>query len=190
MNLADMKNLTKEEQDKLHSRITMARHSGKTAVYSSQYGAGAKTIARSSGVSVAVGELLHKAYWEINKGLKVLESECVVKTEVIDGVQVKWLYNPINGLWYNLKTDKDKVSALIQGTGAFLFDMWVKEIKKRDVKILGAFHDEVIIEIPKGYQAGVRKYLEDCIGKVNKEWGLDRDLGVDVIFGNSYRDIH
>ena len=101
-----------------------------------------------------------------------------------------WLFNPVSKIWHVLRSKKDIFSTLNQSTGTYCFDMWVREILKRDVKLLAQFHDEVIIEIPLGYRKGVTKYLKDCVGIVNDTLQLNRDLDVDVDFGGDYSEIH
>ena len=68
--------------------------------------------------------------------------------------------------------------------------MWLKEILKKDVKLLGQFHDEVILDVPLGYRKAVTKYLKGCVSKVNSTLKLNRDLDVDVDFGKTYAEIH
>ena len=186
MTLDDMKKLPKTEQKAIIDRVSKLRHNGKTAVYACQYGAGVGAIASGAGVTKQVAEALHKAYWNINWAVKAVKDE--QKTKVVNGMT--WQLNPVNNFWYVLRSEKDKISTLIQGTGTYCFDMWLKEILTKDVKLLGQFHDEIIFEIPKGYRVSVTKYLKDCVGKVNDTLKLNRDLDVDVDYGESYDKIH
>ena len=162
------------------------RHKAKTANYASTYGAGAATIARQAGMSEKEARKLHKAYWERNWSVKAIAEESVVK--VVKGKT--WLYNPVSKFWYFLKADKDKFSTLNQGTGTFLFDMWVKELKKGGVRILGQFHDEVIAEVKQGQQEKVKEYFKLAVQEVNNKFSLNRVLDVDVQFGKNYAGIH
>lgn len=186
MTLDEMKALPADKQKEIINRVSRLRHSGKTAVYSCQYGAGITAISTGAGVSREVAKSLHEAYWNINWAVKVVKDEQETKT--VNGVM--WLKNPLNGFWYVLRGDKDKISTLIQGTATYCFDMWVEEILKKDVKLIAQFHDEVVIEIPTGYRAGVTKYLKACVGNVNRRLKLNRDLDVDVEYGNDYSAIH
>mgnify|MGYP006088881515 CR=1 FL=1 len=162
------------------------RYNAKTANYASTYGAGAATIARQAGMSEKEARKLHKAYWERNWSVKAIAEESVVK--VVKGKT--WLYNPVSKFWYFLKADKDKFSTLNQGTGTFLFDMWVKELKKGGVRILGQFHDEVIAEVKQGQQEKVKEYFKLAVQEVNNKFSLNRVLDVDVQFGKNYAGIH
>jgi hypothetical protein len=57
-----------------------------------------------------------------------------------------WQINPINKMWYSLRSDKDRFSTLIQGTGAYILDLWLyhaeKLAKKRALPwaLVGQFH--------------------------------------------------
>tara|TARA_R110000803_G_scaffold8609_2_gene27587 strand:+ start:3099 stop:4940 length:1842 start_codon:yes stop_codon:yes gene_type:complete len=168
--------------------LSLIRYNAKTANYASTYGAGATTIARQAGMSLREAKKLHKAYWERNWSLKTIANN--VETKVVQGIS--WLYNPVSKLWYYLKADKDKFSTLNQGTGTFLFDMWVKEIRERQpkIKLVGQFHDEVILEVRKGYNKQVTKLLKDSVAGVNNTYKLNRDLDVDVDFSDNYAGVH
>lgn len=112
------------------------RHSGKGTNYSATYGAGGATIARTAGVSEAIGNKLHKAYWDRNWSLKAIADECKVK----QSRGLKWLWNPVAQMWYYLKKDKDKFSTLNQGTGTYCFDLWLKKILEKRPQLTGQFH--------------------------------------------------
>ena len=166
--------------------LTAQRYKGKTTNYASTYGAGAQTIARGADATLKEGKALHKAYWDRNWSLNAIADDQETKT--VNGMM--WLFNPVSKIWHVLRSKKDIFSTLNQSTGTYCFDMWVREILKRDVKLLAQFHDEVIIEIPLGYRKGVTKYLKDCVGIVNDTLQLNRDLDVDVDFGGDYSEIH
>ena len=168
------------------AELTAQRHKGKTTNYASTYGAGAETIARGADATVAEGKRLHTAYWERNWSLKAIADEQITKTLNRNN----WLYNPVSKIWYVLRSKKDIFSTLNQGTGTYCFDMWLKEMLKKDVKFLGQFHDEIIFEVPLGYRVGVTKYLKSCVSEVNKTLNLNRELDVDVDFGFNYSEIH
>lgn len=170
----------------LMKELSQKRHSGKSCNYSATYGASGDTIARAAGVPKAVGEKLHKAYWSRNWSIKAIARDCTTK----QCLNVKWLWNPVAEIWYWLKKDKDRFSTRNQGLATFLFDMWVKEIVSRRCQLTADTHDEIVIEVKKGYQTEVTKLLKDCIKEVNMKYKLDRDLDCDVSFGRSYADVH
>lgn len=99
---------TKGEQGVSYKKV---RSKAKVVNFSGIYGAGAPKIALTTGMSLEEATLLHKIYWERNKSVKQIAKDCVVKT-VRDQM---WLYNPVSGFWYSLRTDKDRFSTLNQG---------------------------------------------------------------------------
>jgi len=191
--------MTKEEADEYkdentgHDRkvvLSLIRHAGKSTNYASVYGAGAATIARAAGVTEKEGEVLHDAYWKRNWSVKAIADECLVK----ESRGMKWLWNPVANMWYHLKAEKDRFSTLNQGTGSYVFDMWVDYIIRRRPQLNAQFHDEIILEIRKDSKAKNRekitKLLKNAIKHVNKECKLNRDLDIDISFGESYAQIH
>ena len=186
MNLTEMKALSGAQQEALFKQIDRKRHAGKGTNYAAQYGAGGPTIARAAGVEERVGYKLHEAYWAKNWSVKAIAEDCTVK--VCKGQ--KWLLNPISGLYYWLKADRDRFSTLCQGGGTYCFDMWLKKILEKRRQLNGNFHDEGIFELKKGNRKAMTKILKDSVQEVNKELGLNKALDCDVAFGGAYDEIH
>jgi hypothetical protein len=46
------------------------------------------------------------------------------------------------------------------------------------------------LTIKKGHREACEKLLRESIREVNEELGLNREMDIDVQFGNSYKDIH
>lgn len=175
--------------------VKKARRNGKTTNYASVYNAGAAKIAQAAGTDLKTGEQLHKAYWELNWAVKAIADEQVVIKDSRGG---KWLVNPINGFCYSLRKDSDRFSTLAQGTGSFFFDMWVDNIldamfaKWGRKTLTGSFHDECIIcmgDSPANREA-ISVIIQEAIQKVNRDFGLRRQLGCKTQFGDRYADIH
>lgn len=186
MTFEEMKLLPQEEQKKLFSKIKAARHKGKTTVYSATYGVGAPKLARELKVPVSEAKRLLEAYWKRNWAVRKIADDCSVKT--VNGQ--KWLYNPVSKFWYSLRADKDRFSTLNQGSGAFCFDMWVREIRKERNQLTATFHDEVILEVKQGVREKATALLKDAIQRVNDKLKLNIQLGVDVQYGDNYAQIH
>lgn len=175
--------------------VVKARKSGKATNYASVYNAGPPTIARAAGVSEAEGKQLHEGYWELNWSVKAIAEEQYVFE---DSRGDKWLVNPVNGFCYSLRKESDRFSTLCQGTGSYLFDMWVDNIQtamkaRHGVKRQsGSFHDEVIICVKDNQKArdSIEEIVYSAIDKVNQEFKLRRDMGCDVQFGYRYSQIH
>ena len=186
MTLDEMKALPPAQQKELFKRISAIRKTYKQVNYSCVYGAGGATVGRSAGVSTSQGEKLVLAYWKRNWSVKAIAEACVTKT--VGGL--KWLYNPVSKFWYSLRHMKDRFSTLNQGTGVYCFDMWVKEVRRSKLPIIGQFHDEVIALVRYGRREKVLKVLKDAVKKVNSQLQLNRDLDVDLSFGQNYSEIH
>ena len=181
------KNATPEEKHgERYKKIAAQRKKGKATNYSSVYGAGGATIARAANVSEKEGKLLHTAYWKLNWAVKAIAESRIVKD--VDGQL--WMYNDVSHLWYTLRHDKDRFSTTNQGTGTYCFDTWVKKIRSKRPQLTGQAHDEVILEIKKGAEEQCTKLLKWAIQEVNKDLKLNRDLDVDVSYGNNYSKIH
>ena len=166
--------------------ISLLRYNYKGGNYALQYGAGIKTLAKQLGITMKEAKVISEAYWERNWSVKAIADSMVTKE--VEGST--WQYNPVSKLWYSLRSDKDKFSTLCQGTGTYLFDMWVGFILKEREQLTANFHDEIILEVKKGNRDKCVKLLENSIQKVNSMLKLNRELQVDVQFGNNYSEIH
>lgn len=191
----DNEELNKSDRDNI-KRLSGIRHIGKAVSYSAQYGAGAKTIAESAGVDEELGEVLHKAYWDLNWSVKAIAEGTTVKE---DSSGQKWQLNPINGFWYHLKTDKDRFSTLVQGSGSYVFDMWLYfqnqaclEKFGKELPLAAQFHDEqvVILKDSESAKKVMKKVAKDAISMLNSKLKLNRDMDIDVQFGHNYSEIH
>ena len=167
-------------------RISQLRYNYKGGNYALQYGAGIKTLAKQLGITMKEAKVISEAYWERNWSVKAISDSMVTKE--VEGST--WQFNPVSKLWYSLRSDKDKFSTLCQGTGTYLFDMWVGFILKEREQLTANFHDEIILEVKKGNRDNCVKLLENSIKKVNRMLKLNRELQVDVQFGNNYSEIH
>src|SRR6187402_320449 len=176
---------TSEEETKYHS-ISEKRGKSKTVNFAGIYGAGPPKIAQTTGMPLQQARQLHKTYWSRNKSVKQVASSCIVKT-VNDQM---WLYNPVSGFWYSLRYEKDRFSTLNQGTGVFCFDLWVREVRKRGIKIMMQYHDEIAFLLREYKQEEVRQILTESIEAVNKSVRLNVPLGISIDFGINYAQIH
>jgi hypothetical protein len=190
LDLAVVAGFLTEEQAQAHKEGTekfgAERAKAKTANYACVYGAGGATVARGAGMTKQEGINLVEKYWERNWSVKKI-AEAQKTKRCLDSM---WLFNPVSKLWYSLRTDKDRFSTLNQGTGVFCFDMWIYNFMSNRAQITGQMHDEVILTVKKGHRDEVTKLLKDAIQLTNKQLKLNRDLDIDVQFGNSYAEIH
>lgn len=179
-------------------RIAKVRGIGKGGNYSCQYGAGAKTVARTTKTSLEVGKMIVDGYRELNWSIDVIANNTSIKKTSFGDFQL----NPLNKMYYPLKTAKDRFSTLIQGSGSYVLDLWLMFITKRinqamsagklqfKPMLLATFHDECIYECHKRDEDFMRGLVKDSIEDVNKAMRLNVDLDCDIQFGETYADIH
>jgi DNA polymerase I-like protein with 3'-5' exonuclease and polymerase domains len=181
-----MKNLPKDQQEKLFKGLTAKRKKAKVVTYSATYGVGKAKLARSSGMTEAEAASLLESFWQLNWAVKQFASEQEVRT--IN--RQMWVKNPVNNFWYSLRFEKDIFSTLNQGTGAYCFDQWVAYYLTKGLNIIGQFHDESINRIVVGKEKEHEATLRWAIDKVNEKLKLNINLDIDVQFGKCYCDIH
>jgi hypothetical protein len=179
------KTVAKEDKAE-YGRIKKARSIFKNGNYACQYGAGPPRLVITCGISLDEAKKLHKAYWKRNWAIKAVAEEQVVR--VIDDQM--WLYNPISGFWYSLRTEKDIFSTLVQGTASYCFDTWVAHILAERPQLTAQFHDEVVLNVRKGNQQEIRDFLQETIEETNEFLQLNRRLDIGVQFGERYSSIH
>lgn len=169
-----------------YAELKSIRHTYKTTNYACVYGAGKETVARGAKCSIKDGEKLVETYWKRNWSVKKIAEDATVKTV---GGQM-WLFNPVSKFWYSLRYKKDIFSTLNQGTGVFAFDTWLGFILEKREQLTGQFHDEIILHVRKNNRDKCERLLREAIDKTNKVLMLNRELDVDVDFGESYAEIH
>ncbi|HBT8980459.1 TPA: hypothetical protein MCM29_005200 [Klebsiella pneumoniae] len=183
--------------------VVKGRKLGKSTNYSAVYGAGAPKIALTAGVDEETGRLLHTSYWKLNWSVQAIAEEQVIielsqDNDEYSGWHKMWLINPINGFLYSLRAKKDVFSTLCQGSGSFFFDMWLKNVLRRQKETFGVqkvqlqMHDELAFCFKDTEKLREKFYhiVKEAIYDVNKEFKLRRPLDNDIQFGYAYSDIH
>jgi hypothetical protein len=166
--------------------FSVIRHLYKTANYSCTYGAGGDTLSTTLDIPKSEGHSIVNAYRAKNWAIDAIANDCKTKT----CMDTMWLYNPVSRFWYSLRHKKDRFSTLNQGTGVYCFDIWIMNFRKNRPQLTGQMHDEVILCIKKGNRENCIKLLQDAMDKTNRQLKLNRELGVDVQFGENYAEIH
>lgn len=169
-----------------YKKIKSARSIFKNGNYACQYGAGVPRLMVTCGIERSEAANLHKTYWERNWAIKAVADE----QEIREVRGQMYLKNPINGFYYSLRFEKDIFSTLVQGSAAYCFDIWLSYILDEREQLTGQFHDEVILEVSKGYREEVKEFLDETIRKTNDLLGLNVPLGIGVQFGERYSEIH
>jgi len=192
--LAEM--LTKEQvgQHKLYSKTeglegtdySEIRGKAKVINFSGVYGAGPPKIAQTLGCDIEFARKLHKIYWERNKAVKQVAK--AVKIKEIDGQM--WLLNPVSNFWYSLREKKDIFSTLNQGTGVYIFDLYVRKVRGKGIKIMFQYHDEIEFFLLRGEEPSIIEKLNLAIKEVNEEVKLNVPLSISIDFGISYAETH
>ena len=185
--------LSDDEKKVKIEEISKARGKGKNTNYACQYRAGAKTVARSAGVTLEVGKALHKAYNKVNWSIEKISQAQIQKT-VSHGM---YQLNPFNNIWYRLKTEKDIFSTLVQGTGSYILDLWLlyqMHIRGNEndglFNLLATMHDEEIVEVSIGHENEMKCVIEKALDMVNKTLKVEIPFGCDIQFGYKYSEIH
>lgn len=181
-----------EADDKRFHDLDAVRAVGKTASYSLQYGAGIKTVARSCKVSEKVAKKLHSAYNELNWSVAKIAGMMVTKKTSFG----TWQINPVNKFWYSLRNEKDRFSTLVQGTAAYVFDIWLYQCKllaeKRglDYNLMCQFHDDQALQLPIGMEEDYKALVNDALKRMNGMLKLNVEIKCDVMFGRNGAEIH
>jgi hypothetical protein len=173
-------------QLKADGKLKPIRDIYKMANYSCIYGVGATKLADATGLTVKEAKEVIEKYWDRNWSIRQLPNDMIVKN--VNGQQ--WLLNPLNKFWYSIRAEKDIFSTLNQGTGAYVFDCWVKLMMQKGIIPFLQYHDEKLSLCPIGKEAEYKQILDDSMSSVNDLLKLNIEITVDVQFGHSYADVH
>lgn len=182
------------EIESILKSVGKSRGKGKNTNYGCQYGAGASTISRTAGVDLATAKKLVKAYKKLNWSINEIAKNQIRKT-VSHGM---YQWNPYSKMWYYLKTEKDSFSTLVQGSGSYLLDLWLKcidNIKVRDgikdeLKLCMSQHDENLQEFQSLTDDEVKGIFQEALDMVNKTLKVKIPFGCDTQIGLKYNEIH
>ena len=196
--LLKMLSLDEDKKKAEIKRIAKVRAAGKTTNYACQYKSGAKTVSRQAKIDMGVAKTLVNAYRKKNWSIDVVEKS-LTRKRVSHGT---YQLNPVNGIWYHLKTEKDSFSTLVQGSGAYLLDLWLGYIFflrqkpeyhiKGGVRLVAQAHDENLQEFNdlEGNEETVRKLFDDALAMANKRLAQEIPFGCDTQTGYKYSEIH
>jgi hypothetical protein len=187
--LNSRENLNPEEKTEFKA-LKLIRGNAKVVNFSGVYGAGPPKMAETLKSDLAFAEKLHTAYWKRNSSVKKVAKNC----KVVKVRNQAWLYNPVSGLWMFLKEDKDRFSTLNQSTGVYVFDTWMKYVRRRlnpmGIKILLQYHDELLIQYKKEFKTVVAMHLKEAMIEANEELQLNVKIEISSNFGKNYAECH
>lgn len=176
----------KDVHNERFQTLDKKRHQGKTVNYSAQYGVGKAKLAENLDIKQSEAKKLLDAYWEANKEAKTVASrfetkQCFGKT---------WVLNPYNKFWYELRSEKDRLSAIIQSTGDYITHLWAKNVIEVSHCMSMIYHDQVDMIVKEGYRKGIENLLRKSIQKVNEDLKLFVPMDISVNFGKRFNEIH
>lgn len=177
----------KDKEEKIeYARLKGIRSIAKNGNYACQYNAFPPRLAITCDISLDKAKELFDAYWALNWSIKEVTKRLETK-RVKDEM---YLLNPISGFWYSLRKENDKFSTLVQGTAAFVFDLWVRHVLERRDQLTAQFHDEIVLTIKKGFREPCIKLLREALDETNAQLNLNRQLDIGIQFGSRYSSIH
>ena len=147
---------------------------------------GKAKLSRELNTSLKEATFLLDAYWKKNYAVKVRSEAAPVK----EALGLKWIYNDIVGIWFELRGEKDRFSSLNQGMGSVIFYSWVREVRARGVKITLNMHDEIQLRVKKENIDSVKVILQESMDKVNERFKLAVPIKIDIAVGQNYGDTH
>lgn len=166
--------------------IDKIRDMAKTVNYSALYGVGAAKLGKELKITVSKAKRLLDAYWGKHYAVRLFENSLMIQE--FNGV--KWIKNPLNGIYYSVRSVKDKFSLINQAAGAYIFKLWIDEIRSRGVKITAQFHDEIILRVVKEDIDKVKLIIEESLLVVNNKLSLKVPIGCNIKTGKFYSQIH
>ena len=168
-------------------RVGAIRKNFKTVNYAAQYGVQKKTLSRQSNLTEKEAQELLDIYWNKNKAIQNVSKNQYVKT-LKDGT--KWIKNPVNGYYYNLRSDKDIFSTLVQGTGDYVFNFWTLLCRQMGLVLSLNYHDEWLTVVNKGEEDRMREVAHFAMGKLNEKLSLNVEVRCDFNVGYTYAECH
>ena len=192
--LLKLLSLPQDEKDVAIKVIGKKRGIGKNCGYALQYNCGVPTLARTAKITEKEARVIYKAYKKLNWSIKAISDDQIRKT-VSHGM---YQWNSYSKMWYHLKTEKDSYSTLVQGSGSFLLDLWLKQIDnikkergiKDNIRLCANVHDENLQEFQGITEQEVFEVFDLALKKVNKSLKVEIEFGCDTQFGDNYAAIH
>jgi len=75
-------------------------------------------------------------------------------------------------------------------TGVYCFDMYIKQVRSKGIKIMLQYHDEIAFKLLVSQQEETTIILNTAIEKVNQILKLNVPLGISIDYGMNYANIH
>ena len=92
---------------------------------------------------------------------------------------------------YYVANEKDLFSTLNQGSGTFVFNNWLMEIKKiSDMKFTFQVHDEICVIFPTKDLNKNKPLFQQAMERVNQRLKMNVNFSVSVDIGHNYAECH
>jgi hypothetical protein len=217
----DKKKEQTPEEHKEFVVLKNKRGIAKVGNFSMTYGAQPKTVSESINKPIEDAQKLFDIYWERNWSVKKIAEDFRVRIIFKDGsvknyinkslidfstdknkksqwysfmesIDSMWLLNPYSNFYYSLRKPKDAFSTGNQGLGVWCFDNFVREVRKKGIKISLQYHDEIgfVFLRNKYTKEEILKKLKECISKVNERLQLPIPIDISADFGVNYAECH
>lgn len=192
LEIAEMAGFLTAEQVRQHKAkeadYSTQRKWGKVTVLSSQYGVGPKTLSRNLGLAYDLAAKLIDTYKLRNKSQYDFAADLKVKTVF----NQKWIFNPVSRFWMELRSDKDRLSAIFSSTGVWFFDTFTAYCKNLGIQPVLQSHDELMafcLDTPED-EAVMASKLDKSIAYTNGKIKLNVRIGIEYKFGANYAQTH
>ena len=129
---------------------------------------------------------MDKAYWDKNFSVKTVSDNAMTKNLNL----TNWIYNEKVRVWFENRSDHTKFSALNQGFGSIVFYMWVREVRRREIKITLNYHDEIQVKVLPQDVETVKNNLQSAMDAINNQLNLRVPIEMSIQVGHNYGDTH
>lgn len=184
-NYSKIENPTKEEISRF-KKIKDKRDKAKQVNFASIYNVGAPTLSRNMGISISEAEELLKGYWKKNWSVKEFANNLKIKT--VRGKM--WVQSPLNNYWLSLRKLSDSFSTVNQNSSAYLLDVWLSLLRKKDIFAIFQYQDELLVQCKKEQSQEVKQKIIDSMKELNDLLKLNVTIGCSVEIGQTYGQCH
>ena len=180
----ELADLDPSEAHKDHPLIKPRRNKAKTIKYATSYGASAKKLAATLGVSQQEGEEIYNAFWEAAKPLAILKDRL---TQHWEQNGKRWIRG-IDGRRIMTRSKHSLVNSLFQSAGATIFSYaaifmskWLGGLTARDsaatlcyeyrgkfIYRVGEMHDEAVWEVPEELAEEIKEMGERSLTEAGR----------------------
>lgn len=171
------------------------REDAKPVNYLSAYGGTYKALMKQTGWGEQRCKDAIDSYHQLNWSIESIADEQVT---IKDKNNKEWLVSPLNGLIFELRSDKDRFNAVSQSGGAFYHFNWILNVLNEQQRrwkkksITGNIHDELILcfKDSEKNRDTFKEIVNGALDKVNNTYKPRRVLDCDIAFGKRYSEIH